>query len=64
MGIFRKKSNFFDQFFEEPEKELVKPKKTSFFDQFFEEKVEFADTEAMEEMAENLSEKIRKKEKI
>lgn len=67
MGIFRKKTSFFDQFFEEPGKEPgkepIKPKKSSFFDQFFEEKVEFADTEATEEMAENLSEKIRKKRK-
>lgn len=59
-----KKPSFFDQFFEEPEKEPRKPKKVSFWDQFFEEeKVEFADTEAMEEMAENLSEKIRKRRK-
>jgi len=63
MGIFQKKGSFFDQFFEGSEEEVVKPKKKGFFDQFFEDKVEFADTDAEEEMAEDFSEKIRKKRK-
>lgn len=62
----KEKPSFFDQFFEDSEQEPGKTKKTSFFDQFFEqpeEEVNFANTEAMEEMAENLSEQIRKKRK-
>lgn len=60
MGLFGKIIDRYTQIEEEP----IKPrKKASFFDQFFEEEIEFAGAEAMEEMAENLSEKIRNKRK-
>lgn len=61
MGLFQK---IIDRY-TDIEVENTKPKKKAgFFDQFFEEpEVEFADTEAIEEMAENLSEKIRKRRK-